>query len=377
MLTPPAKSLPLSIAAKTGKAQLSKHQKTFNGLIKQIEQGRARLAAWDVAIPRYQQKHTAELQPLIDKIQALEASIAQALDQAHGQSGLTKTERRKIAGIIVEITDELLAEQDDADLKALYNKHSGLDYDEVRAEDQATLKSAVEEILGFDLGDDFDLSSPEGLMEKSQEKIREQQAQLNAAREARIEREAHRKKSPKQLAKEAREAADEQQLKQSIREIYRKLASALHPDREPDPQERARKTALMQKVNQAYDKNNLLQLLELQLELEQIDQDHINNVSEERLKHYNKILREQLGELHHEIVRVEAGFMAQFMFDPFEEPDPHTILKSLSVEIAEVQREIRELQRDLAACEDIKKLKLWLKNKHQPKRRERFDDVLF
>jgi hypothetical protein len=377
MLTPPAKSLSLSIAAKTGKAQLSKHQKTFNGLIKQIEQGRARLAAWEVAIPRYQQKHSAELQPLIDKIQALEASIAQALDQAHDQSGLTKTERRKIAGIIVEITDELLAEQDDADLKALYNKHSGLDYDEVRAEDQATLKSAVEEILGFDLGDDFDLSSPEGLMEKSQEKIREQQAQLNAAREARIEREAHRKKSPKQLAKEAREAADEQQLKQSIREIYRKLASALHPDREPDPQERARKTALMQKVNQAYDKNNLLQLLELQLELEQIDQDHINNVSEERLKHYNKILREQLGELHHEIVRVEAGFMAQFMFDPFEEPDPHTILKSLSVEIAEVQREIRELQRDLAACEDIKKLKLWLKNKHQPKRRERFDDVLF
>ena len=51
-------------------------------------------------------------------------------------------------------------------------------------------------------------------------------------------------------------------MSQSIREVYRKLAGALHPDRESDPQERERKTALMQRVNQAYAKNNLLQLLD-------------------------------------------------------------------------------------------------------------------
>jgi hypothetical protein len=45
-----------------------------------------------------------------------------------------------------------------------------------------------------------------------------------------------------------------------------------HPDREPDPHERERKTALMQRANHAYGKNDLLKLLELQLELEHIDQ---------------------------------------------------------------------------------------------------------
>ena len=375
MLTTQGKSL--SIAGAANKAQLSKGQKTFNALIKQIEQGRARLAAWEIAIPRYQQKHAAELQPLLDKAQALEINIVHALDKAHDQPGLTKTERRKIAFVITDRADDLLAGTDDAILKALYNKYSGLDYDEVQAEDNATLKSAVEEMFGFDLGDDFDLSSPEGFNEQAQAKLRQQQAEQDAARQARLDSKAERKKTPKQLAKEAREQADEQQLKLSIREIYRKLASALHPDREPDPKERERKTALMQKVNQAYDKNNLLLLLELQLELEQIDQDHLKNVSEERLKHYNKILREQLGELHHEIIRVEAGFMAQYMLDPFEEPDPNTVIKYLTVEIAEVNREMREIQRDLLLFEDVAKLKVWLKRVRLPSKRDRFDDIPF
>ncbi|MFT4510396.1 hypothetical protein [Caballeronia sp. 15711] len=81
----------------------------------------------------------------------------------------------------------------------------------------------------------------------------------------------------------------------------------MHPDREINPQERERKTALMQMANQAYRKNSLLQSMELQLALEQIDQSVINNIGEDRLKHYNKILKEQVGELDHEILHVENG----------------------------------------------------------------------
>jgi len=365
MLTPRGKSL--SIASRTTKSQLSRGQKTFNTLIKQIEQGRARLAAWEIAIPRYQQKHSAELQPLIETAQQHGVKTVQALDQAHGQPGLANTERRKIAIVITERAEALLTILDDPALKALYNKHSGLDYDEEQADEQARLKTALEEALGIDLGDDFDMSSPDSFAEQAEAHIRKKRAEEDTAREAREENRAARKKSPKQLAREARELSAEQQLKQSIREIYRKLASALHPDRETDPQERERKTALMQKLNQAYDKNNLLQLLELQLELEQIDQDHINNVSEDRLIHYNKILREQLAELKHEILRVESGFVAQYLFDPYEEPDPHTIMQHLAIEVASVKMDINDLKRDLLAFGDIKKLKVWLKRVRLPR----------
>src|SRR3546814_14629934 len=60
------------------------------------------------------------------------------------------------------------------------------------------------------------------------------------------------------------------------------------PDRESDERQRQAKTALMQRVNQAYAANDLLALLELQLEIEQIDPSHIANAGEARLKHYNK-----------------------------------------------------------------------------------------
>jgi curved DNA-binding protein CbpA len=70
-----------------------------------------------------------------------------------------------------------------------------------------------------------------------------------------------------------------------VREIYRKLASALHPDRETDEREREAKTALMQRVNQACEAQDLLALLQLQLQIEQIDERHIANAGEQRLKH--------------------------------------------------------------------------------------------
>jgi hypothetical protein len=155
--------------------------------------------------------------------------------------------------------------------------------------------------------------------------------------------------------------AEEQQASQSIREVYRKLASALHPDRETDTRERERKTALMQRVNQAYEKRNLLELLKLQLELEHIDQDAVNNISEDRLKHYNKILKEQLAELEQEIFHVEGGFTAQFGINLFERISPATIMRDLVTEIAGVQHTIRDLKKDVIEFKDIKKVKAWLK----------------
>jgi hypothetical protein len=188
--------------------------------------------------------------------------------------------------------------------------------------------------------------------------MQEQQERHAAERQA---RDAKRKKSAKQIAKEAQQLAEEQQTSQSIRELYRKLASALHPDREPDSAERERKTALMQRVNQAYKQDNLLLLLELQLELEHIDQATINNISASRLKHYNKILKEQLRELEDEIYHTEGMFRAQFGIDPFTPLSPRTLMRHLVTDIAEMQRAIRGLKTDLLALQDIKKLKAWLK----------------
>jgi hypothetical protein len=367
----------VAIVTGHGQPQLSKGQKAFNTLIKQIEKERARLAAWEAAIPPYQRKYASEMLPLAEASEDLQVRMAYCLDRASEQKSLSKTERRTISGVIAELAGQLLAARNDAELKAIYNKHSRSDYDAEEAAGIEDMKSMLEDVLGFELGDDLDLSSPEDLLKRAEAQMQEKQAQHDADRQAREERLGKRKKSARQLASEARQQAEAQQISQSIREVYRKLASAIHPDRETDPRERDRKTALMQRANQAYQKNNLLQLLELQLELEHIDQTAVNNIGEDRLKHYNKILKEQLAELAQEIFHVEAGFRAQFGISPYASVSPGNIMRSLASDIAGVRHAIRDLEKDLLAFGDIGKVKAWLKEIRRQPRMDDFDDQPF
>ena len=364
----------VNIPARSHQQPLSKAQQNFNRLIKQIEQGRATLAEWEALHGPYQKKFNAQLTPLLKDLEAIQIRIVHALDAASAKPGFSKRERADIADVIIDMLQGLPATRDDETLKSIFNKHSDMSYSEVEAEGQAEAKAMMKAAFGIELDGEVDLRSPESVLEHLQEKLQKEKAQQEAAEQARQERQARRKKSPKQLAKDAQEQANEQQLRLSIREIYRKLASALHPDREPDPQERERKTALMQRVNQAYEKNNLLQLLELQLELEHIDLAALHNVSDERLKHYNQILREQFEELRHEIMRVECQFMDQAGLDPFGSITPKAVMKSLTTEIANAQRDMRQLKTDLQSFESVPTLKAWIKRSRMAMEREaRFD----
>jgi flagellar biosynthesis GTPase FlhF len=367
----------VGIAPDHHKATLSKGQKAFNTLIRQIEKRRARLSAWEAVTPVFQKKYVDELLPLERVSTDLQVKMVYRLDDAGDQNGLTKAEQRMISELIAGLAGDLIEESDDAQLKAVYNRHSQSDYDSEAAAELEDMKSVLEAMLGVELGDDLDTNSPEEVLQRAHARMEELQAQETAENQAREERRAKRKKSAKQLAAQARQEAEQAQLSQSIREVYRKLASALHPDREPDPQERERKTALMQRANRAYGKNNLLQLLELQLELEHIDQSAINDISEDRLKHYNSILKEQLGELDQEILHVEARFRYSYGIPPFIELSPDTVVRNLAGDIAELQQSIRDLEKDLLVFEDLKKFKSWLKGIKRRQAVHRFDEMPF
>lgn len=351
---------PLAIATSDG--VLSKGQKSFNSQIKQIEKLRAQLAAWEAAVPPYLKKYTRELLPLVEAAKECQIKMVHGLDAASMSAGLSKRERQTISEIIVALAGQLIDENDQVELKALYNKHSRSDYDK---EDAANLKgfmSVIEDALGIDLGGVDAMDSPEEVMRRAQAHMDEMQAQDELARQAREERRTQRKKSKKQQEMEAQQEAAALQISQSIREVYRKLASALHPDREPDAAERARKTALMQRVNRAYEKRNLLQLLELQLELEHIDNDAIARLDEGKLRHYNAILKEQIAELNMELIHVQGQFRAQFGIHPFVEMKPDTVLRGLNQDIVRMRQANREAERDLRALTDVKTLKAWLKS---------------
>ncbi len=351
-----------SLAIATRDGALSKGQKSFNSQIKQIEKLRAQLAAWEAAVPSYLKKYTRELLPLVEVAKECQIKMVHGLDGASTLKGLSKRERQTISEIIVALTGQLIGEDDKVELKALYNKHSRSDYDKEEAANLKGFMSVIEDALGVDLGDVDAMGSPEEVMRRAQAHMDEMQSQDELARQAREEQRARRKKSKKQQEKEAQQEAAADQISQSIREVYRKLASALHPDREPDAAERARKTTLMQRVNQAYEKRNLLQLLELQLELEHIDNDAIARLDEGKLRHYNAILKEQIAELNMELIHVQGQFRAQFRIHPFVEMKPETVLRGLNQDIVRVRQANREAERDLRALMDVKTLKAWLKS---------------
>lgn len=372
---------PVHIPTAHAGAPLSAQQKKFNRHIERIAQQRALLADWQLAIASYRERHAREVVPQQKESRELMVELVQHLDSASDNKKLTKADRRtlseaitdRLAVLINVVTDEATH----ASLKEIYNRHSGSDYD---AEEAMGLDIArqmaqgmAKDFFGVDVDlEGADMDSPEDFLRRLQEQLQAQQERQEQAEQQREARRAARPRKPSARERKAQEEAS--QATQSVREIYRKLASHLHPDRETDPTERERKTALMQRVNQAYAENKLLDLLQLQLEIEQIDPEHIAGLSEERLKHYNRVLAEQLRELQQEVREVQDDFHMAFGIDPYRSAKPAGIMRELRSLLQLIEYETLQLRRQLGALRaDPAALKAWIKAERQQLKEQQQD----
>ena len=159
----------------------------------------------------------------------------------------------------------------------------------------------------------------------------------------------------------------EDMASQSVREVYRKLVAVLHPDREPDPEEQKRKTELMQRVNTAYGKKDLLLLLALQLEIEQIDPAQLSLIADSRLKYFNKILKEQLLELEQETNSIEELFKVDLNIPSFQRLTPKQLMSTLARDIKDLEMDISVIKRELKLYKKPISFKAWLKTYQIPR----------
>lgn len=369
----PAKKV-IHIKAVPAQAALSPAQKKFNNLIKKIDAQKQLLAEWQEMFERCQRDAVEKLAPLKQSMKEQQTAMVQLLDRQFTSNKFTRTQQEKLTHIIVEFCEELLCSDDNAELKAMYNKYTQSDYDsEVEEEQDVTtefMKSMFEKEFGIALDDDdIDLENPQATAERLTAKVKQLEAEAEAAAAARPQR----KKSAKQLAKEAREAEEAANVSKSIQAVYRQLTGALHPDREQNPVERERKTELMKQVTVAYSNKDLLKLLELQLAVEQIDQSKLSSLSAERLKHYNKILSDQLAELQDEVMLKEEQIRMMLQLSPFEPLSPNRLVTLLKHDIQTMQAALKGIQNDLQVFQDVKNLKAWLKNFRLPQPESGFD----
>ena len=362
---------------------LSKAQKQFNTLTQKIDTEKQRLLEWQEAIPKYNRKVTKDYEVQVEAYNSERIKMAQLLDRAYENKLFKKTDKAKIQHLICGITAELIADHGKAELKDLHDKHNDVDFDTVQKETDAIagdfLKTMMEDLYGVEIEEDIDLSSPEQMADLLHEKLQGQKDKEAEQQRKSEERQSKRQKTAKQLEKEAQQREEEQSISQSIREVYRKLTSALHPDREQDPAERTRKTEIMQRVNAAYTQKDLLRLLELQLEAEQIDQAHMNNIAEDRLKYINKILKGQLDELQQEIAQVEFPFKMQLNLPPYVQLSPKSLLQQLAENIRAIKHDTSRLREELRNYQDLSVLKASLKGYRIPKGPsfEELDELFF
>lgn len=341
------------IAQSTENVGLQKEQKQFNQLTKKIASKRKTLQEWHETITEFKQMYAQEFAPQIAKHNALRIEMVYLIDDYFDQKVFTNKEREKMCQLIAEVAET--AAVNNERIKHIYNKRLEQDFDEVQQTiddiELDYLKDYIKANFDINVGDEF--KSKEEIMRYVDKELRERQESSEEPAPEHIAPKQKKKKA-KSVAKEADKQAYEQQVSKSIREVYRQLASALHPDRIANDAEYAYKNELMQRVNAANDKQDLLTLLEIQLEIEQISQDNINGIALEKLKHFNQVLNAQVSELDREIYETQGRFR-------FEHQDlelfpnggkPVVILKALKSHILHAISDVSSLRFHLAMWQE-------------------------
>lgn len=295
----------LPIAAATTDSPPSSPRERFHALVQEIDRARSVLAMWH----ERGSAHDAAVTPVVDTYFALLREWIVALDVTLGQRPWSRQHRDQLRALLQEAVAEwTAAEGDDPQMKALYGKHAGLGFDTAQAPG----------------------AEPRAPMPE-----------------------------PWPPTGDAGHHAD---AVHSVRAVYRRLASALHPDRERDATERVAKTAMMQRVNQAYDAKDLLALLTLQREVSPTGAHPLASASEESVAHYNEVLAGQLGQL----TRAVHDEAARYRNPAAGEPEPAAAMDPERVD--EVLREaaqawadgVAELRRDVQMLRSATATKQWL-----------------
>lgn len=349
--------------------QLTKAQRDFNQLVGRVGALRKTLEQWRDASDRAQRRQAAELVPLHGKLTVRQADTVRWIDQFLCQppealpreQRLPKGLRRKLVWMLLTLARAGLAQRPDAELEAAHDRHA----DRTFADDQREQADLAAAVLGSATGEEHLFEGPaesvEELLARATERMRA--ARDEAPDEPALRREPSFGQRPGR-AEKAR-LRDQQALKdasQSVRDIYRRLASSLHPDREADPVERERKTALMARVNEAYGRNDLLELMSVQLAIEQIDEAHLRGVSDERLRHYIRVLKEQERGLKDEAQELAWPWqmMAAEMPAAGFRVTPQTLDRLIDLQVKDLKGVLRDLETDLDRLRDHRSRRAFL-----------------
>lgn len=313
--------------------------------------GSAHQAARAQALSPLRQQHSTALQQLL-------ACLCTQLDAP--PKGLTRLQLQTLRQVVCGLALNLL-DQGVPDMQAVHDRYSPQSLDDLHKEATQAMRQHLEDMLdehGLDRPTDSD--DPEAVIGAAMEQLRERAAQEEAERLAWMQARQARRAQRAPSAKQQQTAQAQQDADTSLRQLYRQLASALHPDRESDPAQQQRKTALMGEVNAAYQRKDLPALLRLQLQAELVDPNHLDRISQDRLKQWTLLLKQQGAELDKQRQHEQQRWLATLGLPGFASLDPTFLQRYLAEEISCWEVDIDSVHHDLQRVGALASLKTWL-----------------
>ncbi|MCE7040922.1 hypothetical protein [Dyadobacter sp. CY312] len=335
------------------KSDLNKRQKEFNLLSEKIEQLDNLIPELENARDEMIRRIPTDLNPLVMEYQTFRVELVQVMDRTYEADLFRKAYLTKLSYLICENAFDLIANYGFDELKPVYNKYSETDIETaLLLANQKTEK----------------ITDPAFLLEEEIQPEKEFPENFHELPEEDQQRLKEERRAEKVQAKiqQAKQNLEKQKTTKSVRTVYMDLVKAFHPDRETDENEKLRKTEIMQRVTLAYQENNLLGLLKLQIEFDRIDQDHLENLTKNQLNYYNKVLKQQVEELEiqKEMVQKEISSLCGI---PFQHANSYTSsIVKFNTNVNEAKAEVKNIKQILKQWKIPSVFKAYLKTYQIP-----------
>ncbi len=285
------------------KKTLSKEQTIFNKLSLQI-------AGLRKALKNDERRYNTLADCFLEQVKPMEAAYASNLTivvkrlyEMYQQEKLSKKVKKDLGALIVVTLSETFQYCAPAeDIKTIYNKFAEISYEEEEAGQLAEMKESFEDMFQDMYGATIDLSALRTDM--SEEELNQTLGKVQESLENQLHegksQEASKKKSKKELEQELKDQQDEERKKKTARAIYTSLAKLLHPDLEIDTTLKPEKEELMKELTNAYQKNDLHKLLQLEIQIIYQHGENLDQLTDERLGVINATLQDQVAQIEHE-----------------------------------------------------------------------------
>src|SRR5262245_5054409 len=287
----------------TAERPLSKEERAFNRAVARVRALRARLDEEKRRLDRALVFEATELRPRLERVVALRAALVRGCAPFLDDRRLKPAQKKTLRAILREQLDEIIGHLhcSDADLKALFERLHGIGYAEALQGELDEARSGMAAIFD-ELGVTVDI--PELNPDMSEEDLAAAAARLaegmRRAEEQRTSQAASRRKTKRERREEERARRFEQLRHDNIGAVYKRLVKVLHPDLEPDPVEREKKSRAMQEVTAAYARTDLHALLCLELEWIAGAGFDAARLGAEKLSAHTELLKEQASEVEAE-----------------------------------------------------------------------------